>query len=309
MAVTFPILSPLFYYLPIMKNARLSGALCALLLVFGVHSSEGQALYSSQESLNRVWSNPAETGFQTIGGLRLNTRLQRFSGVPGVPYQSYWVTNENRINEWFNTGISFYYDLDGLALNRFQFGVPLAIDFGEEFHWSVGATPYAHLSYYGTDPGGPPIDTPGGFPAENEWIWNFGAHFGAAMEYRGLHAGVSFFNAVHTGKDFTEYDVSRVYVSYRFEIQEDLDLEPVVTFRLNEQSNANDFGAHLWIRDAMLIGAHWRTAELDGQNWLILQVGYAAINQFEFYTSFDFDMGVTYPGFTAEVGLQYSFNE
>lgn len=292
-----------------MKRILLSTTVSlVLLLVIGVES-KAQALYSSQESLNRVWSNPAETAFMTEGGLRLNTRLQRFSGVSGVPYQTYWVTNENRINSWLNSGISFYYDLDGLALNRFQFGIPLAVHFGDNFRWSLGVTPYGHLSYFGTAAGGPPIETPGGFPAENEWIWNAGAHLGGAIDYRGFHFGFSGFNALHTSSDFTEYDVTRLYATYRFPIQEGLELEPVVTARLNSQSNANDYGAHLWIREAILLGANWRNASNGNGNWLILQVGYAQINQFEFYTSFDFDMGVTYPGFTAEVGLQYSFNE
>lgn len=284
-----------------------------LLLAFALFVSaggiQGQVLYSSQESLNRVWSNPAETAFTTSGGLRLNTRLQRLSGVPGVPYQTYWVTNENQVNSWFNTGVSFYYDLDGLAQNRFQFGVPLAAHFGDDFQWSVGVTPYAHLAYFGTDADGSLFPTPGGLPAENEWIWNAGAHFGGAINYRGLHFGLSWFNAVHTTKDFTEYDVNRFYASYRFELQDGIELEPVATFRLNEQSNVNDYGAHLWIREAILVGAHWRNAANGVGNWLILQVGYAQVDQFEFFTSFDFDMGVDYPGFTAEVGLQYSFND
>ncbi len=268
-----------------------------------------QTLYSSQESLNRVWSNPAETAFQTTGGIRLNTRLQQFSGVPGIPYQTYWVTNENQISDWFNSGISFYYDLDGLALNRFQLGVPFAFHFGNAFRWSMGVAPFGHLCYYGIATGDLPIETPGGFPAGNEWIWNAGAHLGGAIEYQGLHAGVSWFNALHTANDFTGYEVNRLYASHRFSLQEGAVLEPVVTARFNKQFNVNDYGAHLWLQDAILLGVHWRNVTGGYGNWLILQVGYIKVNQFEFHTSFDLDMGVRHPGFNAEVGLQYNLND
>lgn len=295
-------------------NIQMTGNLGMLLLALGVlgitsNSLNAQALYSSQESLNRVWSNPAETAFTTEGGLRINSRLQRISSVSGVPYQTYWVTNENRINDWFSTGVSFYYDLDGAALNRFQFGVPLAARFGEEVQWSVGVTPYAHLSYFGSSSGNP-VETPGGFPAQNEWIWNAGAHLGGALKWNGLHVGMAFFNGVHTTNDFTEYEVPRVYGSYRFTLQEGLELEPVATLRFNEQADVTDIGGHLWLQKAILIGAHYRNASNDYGNWLVLQLGYSVINQFEFYTSFDFDIGNTQiPGFTAEIGLQYSFND
>ena len=281
-----------------------------VIIGLGMHTnSSAQALYSSLESLNRVWSNPAETAFTTQGGLRINSRFQRISGVSGIPYPTYWVTNENRINDWFSTGVSFYYDLDGSALHRFQLGVPLAARFGDEIQWSVGITPYAHLSYYGSSNGNP-IETPGGFPSENEWIWNAGAHMGGALKWDGLHVGASLFNGIHTQNDFTEYDVSRFYGSYRFELQPGVELEPIATLRLNDQANVTDIGGHLWLQKAILVGAHYRTASNDYGHWLILQLGYSVIDQFEFYTSFDFDIGATnIPGFTAEVGLQYSFND